>query len=83
MPAQSMRYSPQVHSGFVILGPYGNVWTRDIFQTAEAARSYLDEFWKGKYDPSQWRIAPGTLTVSVDMITETRPVATVSVADLK
>lgn len=79
-----MTISPNTRSGYVIVGPYNNVWRDDIFETPQAAAEYLRTFWKDRgLDPARWRIAVGTKTVSVDTVTSVAPVGITTLVDLK
>jgi hypothetical protein len=56
---KSKRPKSTVRKGFGILNPYGDMWTTDIFDTAEAAQRHLDDFWQGfegKQDLARYRI---------------------------
>lgn len=39
--------------GLAIVGPYGNVWTDQLFESTEEAAAYLKNFWKDT--PIEWR----------------------------
>jgi len=55
--AKPSRPAMQSHHGYGIVGPYGNMWTSQIFDTPESARRYITNFWKGiKHDTSKYRI---------------------------
>lgn len=76
-------YAPHVRTGFAIIGPYGNVWHPSVFDTPAEAESYLDQFWKGNYDRTKWKIAPATATVAVETITEVRQIEASPLPSLK
>lgn len=77
-----MTISPNTRSGYVIVGPYNNVWSDDIFETPQAAAEYLRTSGRD-LDPARWRIAVGTKTVSVDTVTRVEPVGITTLVDLK
>lgn len=48
--------------GFSIVNPYGDMWTTEIFGTAEQAHEYVRQFWKGK--PFDYRVVRARLRTS-------------------
>jgi len=51
------RPAMQSCHGYGIVGPYGNMWTSEVFSTPERARAHIANFWKGiKHDTSKYRI---------------------------
>lgn len=49
-----------------ILNPYGDVWTPDTFNTMDAARQHVENFWRGQYDKdlSKFVVVPVKVVVS-------------------
>lgn len=39
--------APARRDGFGIVGPYGNVWSIDVFDTPSQAERHLADFWRG------------------------------------
>ena len=74
--------SPNIRTGYVIVGPYNNVWCDQIFDTEQEAVDYLVDFWKGKIDMAHWRIAAGKKTLAVDVVITTAPSGIKTVADV-
>lgn len=74
---------PNITTGLAIIGPYNTVWTSDVFETPEAAYKHLDAFWKGKWEPRQWRVVPATLTVAVITETTETPMPAIELESIK
>jgi hypothetical protein len=58
---------PYTEIALGILGPYGNVWTPDTFETIEEARKHVADFWAGQpveQDLSAFKIVPVEVTVT-------------------
>jgi hypothetical protein len=53
--------------GIAIISPYGGIWSNELFETAEAARRYLADYWKKTphHDLSGYRLARATQTVTL------------------
>lgn len=50
--------------GLALVGPYGNVWHDDLFETPDAAIRYLTTYWRGvKWDHSKWKVVQATKTI--------------------
>ena len=53
--------------GIAIINPYGGIWTDTLFKTPEEAAKYLRNFWgQTPFDPSKWRLAKATATITLD-----------------
>lgn len=55
-------------SGIAIVGPYGNVWTDELFDTPAAAVAHLKNFWSGvdSFDLSKWSLSAAHRTLTLD-----------------
>lgn len=51
--------------GWVVLGPYGNIWTPRLFETVEQAEEFIEERRPKQTLRSQFRIVRGTSTIAV------------------
>lgn len=51
--------------GWVILGPYGNLWTHRLFETVDQARDFIEERRPAQSKPSEFRVVRGTSTIAV------------------
>ena len=75
-----MASRPYVDDRFGILNPWGDVWTPDTFDTEEAAREHLRDFWSQpgfgrKYqDVTRFKVVP--VTVRVEIAETTRALET-------
>jgi hypothetical protein len=57
---------PYTANGLAIVNPYGGIWTRQLFDTPEAAIKYLRTYWGEKEDISRFKLAPAHLEVKLD-----------------
>lgn len=55
-------------SGIAIVGPYGNVWSDELFETPAAAVTHLKAYWKGveTFDLSKWKLSAAHRTLTLD-----------------
>lgn len=60
-----MLIKPRTEQGLAIVNRWGSIWTDKVFDTPEAAISYLKSFFT-KIDPTEWSLVPATLTVAAD-----------------
>ena len=56
-------------TGLVIVSPYGNIWSDEIFETPEAALQSLKDFWR----ESPMELCGFKLAMAVQVTTITRP----------
>lgn len=54
--------------GLAIIGPYGNVWTDELFEDDKQAAAYLDNFWNksGGWIPGEWKLVTATQVITTD-----------------
>lgn len=55
-------------TGIAIVGPYGNVWSDELFDTPAAAVAHLRNYWKGvaDFDLSKWKLSAASRTLRLD-----------------
>lgn len=65
--SEALKGNPSTSYGLCIIGPYGNVWSDDLFKTPEDAELYLDKFWGvNGWDHNKFKFAEGVKTISSD-----------------
>lgn len=62
---------PYEFSGYVILNPYGDVWSPKLFDRPEEARDYLDRFWKDGTKVHDFKVVPGYTMTYVSSLSPT------------
>ena len=55
---------PRVNVGFVIVGPFGNIWNDKLFDSREDAKKCIAARFENKViDWSAWKLIPATMTI--------------------
>lgn len=58
---------PYMKQGIAIINPYGGIWTNQVFDTPEAALTYLKSLWKDVpgHDLGEFKLAMAMQTTEV------------------
>lgn len=58
-----------------ILNPYGQIWSRNTFETVDAAKAYVRDFWKGRPEGEleRYRYIPVNVTITYRQGTNEQP----------
>lgn len=63
----SKKPKPYRRERLGIINPYGDIWTSETFDTEQAARKYIADFWRGlqgEADIDQFKVVPVVVRVS-------------------